>query len=598
VDHLAAKLARARSLHQQGELQRARFVYDEILAVRPNHFDALSASALLAAQGNDFVRAVELFDKAIAVDPRQPAAYCNRGLAEQHLRRLQAALASYDRAIALKHDYAIAHFNRGNVLRQLHDPAAALASYRRAMAIQPQWGPAILGAAAMLRELGEPDAAVALYDRALTLAPNSAQIHLDKSIALASAARLDEAVAGYHRALEIQPQFAEAHSNLGIVLARLGRTREAIARFETAIAIRETYADAHYNRSKLLQDAGAFDEALAGYERTLALAPELAEAHWNRALILLTQGDYERGLPEYEWRWRTELWRNAADSLAVERRDFGRPHWRGDAAIADSVIFLHAEQGFGDTLQFCRYVQGVSDLGATVILEVQRELMPLLAGLPKVARLLARGDPVPAFDHHCPLASLPLAFGTTVATIPARVPYLSADPARIDFWSRKLGHRSRPRIGLVWSGRASHVNDHNRSIRLGDLLRHLPPEFDYVSLQNEVRDTDLAALESCPRIARFEPDLVDFGETAALCACLDLVLCVDTSVAHLNAAMGRKTWLLVPAIPDWRWLSGRNDSPWYPTMTLFRQTRSGEWRDVFERLEHELKALITAGLAG
>ncbi len=597
MDDVAAKLARARSLHQQGDMTRARAIYEEVLADRPRHYHALASLALLAAQGKDFIRAVELFDEAIGVDPGQPAAYCNRGLAEQHLRRLPAALASYDRAIALKDDYAIAHFNRGNVLKELHDDAAALASYQRAMSIEPHWAPAILACAAMLQRLGAPDAAVALYDRALTLTPNAAQIHFDKAVVLASADRLDGALASYEKALEIQPIFAEAHSNLGIVLARLGRTQEAIAYFETAIAIRETYADAHYNRAKILQEAGAFDQAAAGYDRTLELVPDLAEAHWNRALILLTQGDYARGLPEYEWRWRTEHWRNAVDSLDVERRDFGSPHWRGDVPIAGSVMFLYAEQGFGDTLQFCRYVGRVADQGATVILEVQRELVALLAGLPQVARLISRGDPLPAFDHHCPLASLPLAFATTLETIPSAVPYVSADAVKVGHWRRKLGPTSKPRIGLVWSGRTSHVKDRHRSIRLADLMRHLPAEFDYVSLQNEVREVDLPALESAPRIARFERDLRDFSDTAALCACLDLVLSVDTSVAHLNAAMGRKTWLLLPAIADWRWLLGRSDSPWYPTMTLYRQTKIGDWREVFERVERNLKTLFTRGSA-
>jgi tetratricopeptide (TPR) repeat protein len=586
---LNADLAQAHALHQRGQLGRARAAYEGILRKLPKHFDALHALALISAQSGDSERSIPLFDKAIAADPTQASAYCNRGLALQNLRRLEASLASYDQAIALKYDYAIAYFNRGIVLKELGRLEPALASYRQALSIVPQWAQALYNCGDILRQLGRIDAALECYDQSLAIVPGSVEIHFDRGTLLAGLGRLDDALASFDRVLALKPDYAEAHSNRGIVLARLGRTEDAILGFDRAISIRADLADAHHNKGKVLHERGSFDDALASYAQAIAIDPHYAEAHFNGALIWLLRGDYERGLPAYEWRWRGEHWRNLEDSLEHERRSFDRPRWTGDTALAGRTVFLHAEQGFGDTLQFCRYVSRVAQLGARVILEVQPELRPLLAALPDVSRLIARGDPLPDFDEHCPLLSVPLALKSTPATIPAPLGYLRADNAKVQAWRQKLGAKTRPRVGLAWSGRSTHVNDRNRSISLADLVRYLP-DFQYYCLQKEIRDADLRTLDCSPQIIRTERELLDFGDTAALCECLDLVVCVDTSVAHLNAGLGRKTWVLLPAIADWRWLLERDDSPWYPAMKLYRQTGIGNWYEVLERLRADLIA--------
>jgi tetratricopeptide (TPR) repeat protein len=586
---LTALLAKATAFLQTGQLMQARTVYEEILRLQPRHFDSLNALALIAAQSGDFAKAIQLFDEAIAVDPGQAAPYCNRGLALQKTRSLNAALADYDQALALKPDYAIAYFNRGNVLRELERFESALTSFGHATAIVPGWAQAWYNRAAVLQRLGRTDAALHDYDRALAIMPGYAEVSFDKGVLLAALDRLAEALASYDNALAAKPAFAAAHSNRAIVLARLGRTDDAIRGFDKALSLLPDFADAHYNKGNVLHERGSLDAALASYTRVIEIDPNCAEAHWNKALVLLALGDYDRGLPEYEWRWKGKYWRNLADSLEHERRTLSSPSWRGELPVAGRVMFLYAEQGFGDTLQFCRYVVKVAQLGASVVLEVQPELRSLLSGLPGVSQLISRGDPLPQFDLHCPLASLPLAFKTTPSTIPSSPAYLRGNPAKVDAWKLKLAG-GRPRIGLVWSGRSTHVNDRNRSVPLAQLVKYLPVGFDYVCLQNEIREEDRRVLESSARIARVEGDLIDFSDTAALCECLDLIVTVDTGVAHLSGALGRKTWVMLPAVPDWRWLLDRTDSPWYPTMRLYRQTRIGDWSDVMERLESDLIA--------
>ncbi len=255
---------------------------------------------------------------------------------------------------------------------------------------------------------------------------------------------------------------------------------------------------------------------------------------------------------------------------------------------------LHSEQGFGDTIQFCRYAASVAALGARVILEVQKGLLVLLTGLAGVAELVERGAPLPAFDYHCPLLSLPLAFQTEPDSAPGRQPYLRCDAHKLQAWSDRLGRKTKPRIGITWSGSAAHSNDGNRSIALATWLPYLSDDFEYVSLQKEVRESDRATLLQHNELRHFGEDLQDFGDTAALCALMDVVVCVDTSVAHLSAALGRPTWVLLPRVPDWRWQLERADTPWYPSARLYRQTTRGDWNAVLARVASDLQSQLNA----
>jgi hypothetical protein len=365
---------------------------------------------------------------------------------------------------------------------------------------------------------------------------------------------------------------------------------EAVSSLERAIDLQPADAFAHYNRALVMQDLSRWDEAMASYDRAIASNPEFPDAQFNRALALLFHGDFARGWPGFESRW------DSAERLSIGKpRNFQQPLWLGEQSIAGRRLLIYSEQGLGDTLQFCRYAALAAARGASVFLEVQPPLLELLASLEGVSQLIARGSALPPFDYQCPLMSLPLAFNTTLDTIPAPRQYLRSDAAKVAQWRTRLGERSRPRIGLVWSGNAQNAIDPRRSIRLADWVAHLPPAFHYFCLQKDVRDSDQSVLDSSQVIVSYDDDLLDFANTAALCECMDVVISVDTSLAHLSGALGRRTWLLLPRTPDWRWMRDREDSPWYPSMKLYRQKTAGDWDEVFARIATDLQREFRTG---
>jgi tetratricopeptide (TPR) repeat protein len=426
--------------------------------------------------------------------------------------------------------------------------------------------------------------AIELYDQAIALNPVHAEVFYKRGNALRSLGRLDAALASYNRSIELDPDHAHAFCNRGVVQQSLGLTAQALSSYDQAIALLADDALSHYNRALLMQECFRWDEALAGYNRAIAIDPGYADAHYNRSLALLSRGDFEKGWRGYEWRWKN------AQRLSIGKpRNFAQPLWLGEESIAGKRLFLHSEAGLGDTLQFCRYASLAAKMGATVILEVQRPLVGLLADLEGVSQLIAEGSSLPAFDYHCPLMSLPLAFRTTIDSVPAAARYLHSDDAMVARWRKVLGPRTGRRVGLAWSGNANNTIDRRRSIPLADLARHLPSEFRYFRLQKDVRAVDRAALDSSPLIASFDDDSLDFVSTAALCACMDIVISVDTSVAHLSGALGQKTWVLLPFSPDWRWMRDRINTPWYPSMRLYRQQVSGDWDEVLARAALDLR---------
>ncbi len=580
---LSETLRQALALHQRGELAQARAKYEEILAIQPGHFDALNLLGVIALQSGTPATALELLDGAIEIDPNNAAVHFNRGAVLQQLHRAEESLASYDKAIAIKPDYAEGFCNRGLVLAELKRWDAALASYDRAVAIKPDFAQAHFNRGIVLKELGRWDEALAGYERAVALEPGFAEGYCNRGLVLAQLDRWEAALASYDEAIAIKPQFAEAHFNRGLVLSKLEQADAALASFDQAIALKADFAEAYYNRGLVLAHLMQVDAALSSYERAIAISPDYAEAHQNRSWMLLLSGDLARGWIDYEWRWKEP---SGAD--IKHKRDLRRPLWLGDAAIAGKTILLHAEQGLGDTLQFCRYARRVAELGARVILEVPPPLAPLLESLEGVATLLRHGSALPDFDFQCPLLSLPLAFNTTLDSIPVSRGYLSAAPVKVAQWRARLGQKSGARVGLAWSGSTLHKNDHNRSIPLAQILEHLPPGFEYVSLQKDLRDIDRRVLEANPNIVNFADELIDFSDTAALFTCLDVVISVDTSVAHLGGALGRRTWILLPYHADWRWLTARDDSPWYPSVKLYRQTAVGDWIGVLPRVRADL----------
>jgi hypothetical protein len=432
--------------------------------------------------------------------------------------------------------------------------------------------------------------AVPLYDQAIALDPARAEAYYKRGNALKNLGRLEAAIASFDQAIALDPGYAHAYCNRGVAQHALGLTSAALSSYDRAIALDNADARAHYNRALLMQDCSRWEEALASYDRAISIDPGFADAQYNRSLALLFTGDFGNGWRAFEWRWNNAL------RLAIgEQRQFAQPLWLGEESIAGKRLLLYSEGGLGDTLQFCRYATLCAAQGATVLLEVQSPLLGLLAGLDGVAQVFATGGALPPFDYHCPLMSLPLAFRTTFDTIPAAPRYLHASAAGVEQWRRLLGERRRPRIGLAWSGNPDNPVDQRRSIRLADWVAHLPREFQYFRLQKHVREADRAVLAANPFIDSRDEELLNFDSAAPLCTLMDVVISVDTSMAHLSGALGRRTWILLPFNPDWRWLQQRNDSPWYPTAKLYRQEPGGAWNEVLARVAADLRRELQAG---
>jgi tetratricopeptide (TPR) repeat protein len=496
-------------------------------------------------------------------------------LAEQLCRQVVAASRDHFHAI---HLLAAIQMARGST-------AAALASYDRAVALRPDHAKAHYNRGVALHELGRLDEALASYERAIALKSDFVEALNNSGNILADLKRHDEALASFDRVLDLRPDFSEALNNRGVTLYELRRFGEALASHERALAVHADNPEALNNRANALHALGRHDEALADYARAVALRPDYAEAHWNEGLARLRLGDFRGGWPRYEWGWKAG-YRGAA-------RPFTRPRWTGAEPLAGKTLLLHAEQGFGDTIQFARYAPLIAAAGARVIVEAHASLGPLLSGMQGVSSIVSSGAPLPAFDFHCPLLSLPLALGTELHGIPAGAPYLHAPESRLEHWQARLPRTGGLRVGLAWSGREK--PDPGRSTTLAQLAPLFElPGIQFVSLQKELRDADAAALRARSGFLHFGPDLVDFADTAAIIGQLDLVISIDTVVAHLAGALGKPVWILLPLLADWRWLLDRDDSPWYPTARLFRQDKPRNWTPVIARVRAALEEFDAA----
>jgi tetratricopeptide (TPR) repeat protein len=535
-----ALLQQAVALQQNAAYAEAEELYREILALRPKHFDAIQLLGALTLQSGRIEEGIELLKKAVAINYNA-------------LRRFKEGLASANRALALQGNFVDALNNRGNALAGLDAPAEALTSFERALKLRPEFAQAWSNRACVLRDLGRPADALASCDQAIALQPDYADAWSNRANALSDLNRPQDAQLSYQRALELTPAFADAWNNLGLTLV----------------------------------DLNQHEQALQSYERALSLNPEFAEAHWNKSLCLLQMGRFEEGWQQYEWRWKR-------NRIKASQRAFEQPLWLGNFPIDGKTILLHAEQGLGDTLQFCRYAALVSALGAKVVLEVPTELIRLLANLDGVTQLIEQGQPLPPFDCHCPLLSLPLAFRTDLSNMPQQVPYLFAEAQASQPWAERLGHDAHAnrklKVGLVWAGgHRPHVaelrkNDARRSITLEALRPILDvPHVRFYSLQKGPAAQQLAQLpELGERITDYTDELADFADTAALVANLDLVISVDTAVAHLAGALGKAVWILNRFDTCWRWMLERRDSPWYPSAQLFRQPALGDWESAIQ----------------
>ena len=587
---MSGTLEAALERHRAGDLAAAAPLYDRVLAAEPLNFDALHLKGALLRKSGDAKAAVAAIEKAVAAHPtRSDSAALNLANALFDCGRFAEAAAQYVRALAVAPNDAVAQARYADALQMSGDASGAIAGYRRALALAPGDSNSWHNLAHALQKADRPQEALEASKRALALRPDYSEALNACGNALVSLDRPKDALAYYRRAIAGKPDFAELYGNLGNALRALGLREEARENYDRAVELNQAGASkelsvAYYNRANLALDTLDHKSALADFERAIAYDPESVMANLNAALTRLQGGDFKRGWPDYEWRWRDS-------GLASSRRKFDVPRWTGEADIKGKRILLYAEQGFGDTLQFVRYVSMAAARGAHVVLEVQAPLRRLLDGFAGAAQIVARGEPVPQVDFECPLLSLPLAFKTDLDSVPAPLGYLKAEAAAIDTWQKHLGPQTGPRIGFVCSGSATHKNDKNRSIAMRNMLAIAPEGMAFVCLQKEFRPRDAAFLRSRRDVPFFGDTLADFADTAALIANMDLIVTVDTSIAHLAGALGKPTWVLLPYNPDWRWMLGRSDSPWYPNMRLFRQKHIGAWAAVLDEVGAALRTL-------
>ncbi len=653
-----AAFAKALQHHRNGQLSEAESLYHQVLVSMPHHADSLNLLGVIAQKdgridaaialirqaiainataapfhsnlGNALLEKQELgdalacFQKAIGLDPQLVDAQVNLGCALSEAGQVDEAIRHFHLALAIKPDLALAHNNLGDALQRQGRLDDAAASCQRALQLEPSYPEAYMNLGSVLMLLERPEEAVHCFQDALELRPDFVAAQINLGSALAQQEKFDEAISWLLKAIALQPKHADIYNNLGKVLMDQAKADQAISCFVWAITLKPDHCDAHLNlsgafqsQSKLdesldharhaealapdrvetlvglgstLRAQGRLDDAVASFNRAIACCTDrrqLPQIHADLAMALLARGDFVLGWEEYEWRM-------PAIGLG---RDFNVPQWRGEAAVGRTLL-IHAEQGFGDTLQFCRYASLAAERGLRIILEAQKPLVRLLRSLPGVEQVVGQGETLPDYDLHCPMMSLPLALRTTIETIPARVPYLHADADRCAYWEHRFAVPDcrGPRVGVLWAG-----NSHTKKLRLALLDRRrsiapaqLAPIFDVPGVQFFGLQKDGPNPPDDFRLTDVMSGMNDFADTAALISTLDLVIAVDSAVAHLAGALDRPVWLMDRFDPCWRWLLNRSDTPWYPKLQIIRQSTPGKWDPVITKIADDLRCFAAA----
>jgi tetratricopeptide (TPR) repeat protein len=538
--------------YQAGDLIQTEHVCREILKKQPNNIDILYFLGVVCYQRQKYDSAIQYIKKFLQFNPTNSDAYYNLAQAFQKKREPNDAISHYQKALKYNPYFIDAYLNLGN----------------------------------LLQETGQIDEAIINYQKVIEINPNFAGAYYNLGAAFQGKDQLNEAISAYQKTIHLNPSYTEAYHDLGYVLQMNGDFDEAIRFYQKALQLNPNLFDAYNNLGRSLQEQGKLDEAISSYQRALQINPDFAEAHCNMALALLLTGDFNHGWKEYEWRWKLK---------DRSRYDFPQQVWDG-SDISGKTVFLYAEQGFGDTIQFIRYVPLVAERRAKVIIECQKELKSLIHNIKGVESVITREDPLPEFYIHCPLLSLPLFFNTTIESIPANIPYIVTDKKIVRKWEEKTrSNNAQLKVGLVWSGNPKYKADKSRSISLENFLQLWKVDgISFYSLQKGEAAAQTKELPKNIRLIDFTDEIYDFSETAGLIENLDLVISVDTAVAHLTGALGKPIWTLLPFSPDWRWMLNRKDSPWYPTMRLFRQPSSGDWETMMEKVSKELHEKIRA----
>lgn len=433
-------------------------------------------------------------------------------------------------------------------------------------------------------QINKKDKAIKLLELALQIKPDDAATLNNYGVILTEVNRTNDSYEVLDKATNIKPDYAEAYSNKGNTLKLLEKYDDAVKAYSKAIQLKPNYAEAYNNRGVIYKELSQMNLALKDLKKAISLKPDYPEANSTMGVTLLLTGNFSKGWEQYEWRWK-----DLSDPSVI--RSFKQPLWDGKKSLKDKSILLYSEQGLGDTIQFSRYILLIKALGAKVILETHKELLNIVGSIDSNITVILIGQTLPHFDFQCPLLSLPLKFGTGLKNIPSPNRYICADKRIVPKWKKKIGSQKKPLIGLAWEGNPLHKNDYNRSILLAELIPHLPKKYEYIGLQKDIRESNLKTLKRSSMIDNLIDKNVSMDDTAAIIENLDIVISVDTSVAHLSASMGKPTWILLPFVPDWRWLLNRNDSPWYKSVKLFRQEKRGNWELVFKDLNKKLNVL-------
>jgi Flp pilus assembly protein TadD len=579
--------------YQAGLLPDAEAAFARAVRDRPDHADAWCMLGVVRKARGDRDGAAAAYREALRARPGFPEALNNLGNLLTLQDRPGEAATHLRELIRLRPDSAEAHNNLGAALRNLGRHDEAEACYREALRLKPAYPDAANNLGNTLTNREKYEEAVGAFRLALRLRPDFPEVHNNLGIALARLGRHAEAGDHYRAALRLKPDYPEALYNLGGLLAESGNPGEAIKTYREALRLRPGYPEALRNLGNTLMAVADPIGATACYEELLRLNPDNPDAHLARAIARLVLGDYERGWPEYEWRWKV---------AEFTPRPYPQPRWDG-ASLAGRTVLLWAEQGLGDTIQYARFAAGVKAAGGTVLLECPVPLARLTATCPGVDRVVPRGEPLPAFDVHAPLLSLPALLGTTLAAVPAAVPYLSPEPDLVEKWAAELGPVREVKVGICWQGNPGFRADRQRSFplaRFGPLAR--VPGVRLYSLQKGPGTEQLTppgglGFEVTDLAARLD-ETGPFRDTAAVINTLDLVIAPDTALAHLAGAIGVPVWVALSTAAHFCWLLDREDSPWYPTARLFRQRRYGDWPDVFARMADALRGLVAARRPG
>ncbi len=618
-------LSQAVSLHQAGQLLQAESLYKKIAVHDPCNADVLHLLGVIAHQRDQNIAAIEFIQKAITIKPLMPHYHNNLGSAYVAMDRTDEAIRCFEEALRLKDDYIEALNNLGNAFQKKGDNLQARRHYCKAIEIAPDYLPARNNFANILKEEGRLDEAIALheesvaispansaahynlgnayreagqheraineYSQAIHISPEFAEAHSNLANVFKKTKQYDKAITHYKKALHVNPDFAEAYSNLGDTFRILGRFHDALDSCEKALAIKPDFKEAYVTLGTTRHDCGEFSASIDHYKKALEIRPDYADAHYNLGLVLLMQGEYREGWKEYSWRFKCK---EIAEQINYRRISI--PEWEG-SSLNNKTILVISEQGIGDQIQFVRYVTHLRKMGARVVLESAKELMRLFESFNGIDRIVERSDSCDygeKLDFCVHLLNLPALLGTDSDNIDSGGPYLFADHEEVHRWNLRLKSSSF-NVGIVWAGNPNHSNDLNRSCEKEHFeILNTIPGVALFSLQKQAMKSNDNCLSPGKVMTDLGGELRDFSDTAAIIQALDLVITVDTAVAHLAGALGKSVWTLLPYVPDWRWMLSRDDSPWYPAMRLFRQEERGDWHTVFSQIDCSLRKYINS----